>query len=171
MNNVFVGEDIILPRSPRSQNAHPYAIKTKNFYLVRRGDHRSSVCSGFSQNILKRVILSEQRVASRTFGFVSGNIANKSKSENCQDNFRDLLRFILSFWLKSNILCRVGLHLTLLQIPHCAGKLLVRLFSPLRMTAKIGCGGDRYDLGQSRTPVPTELIQIYCLDNRRMCNL
>ena len=28
--------------------------------------------------------------ASRTFGRVSGNIANPSKSENCQDNFRDL---------------------------------------------------------------------------------
>ena len=51
---------------------------------------------------------------SRTFGFVSGNIANKSKSENCQDNFRDLLGFIWSFWLKSNFLCCVGLHLTLL---------------------------------------------------------
>ena len=40
MNNVFVGEDIILPRSLRSQNEHPYAIKTKNLYLVRRGDLR-----------------------------------------------------------------------------------------------------------------------------------
>ena len=29
MNNVFVGEDIILPRSLRSQNAHPYVAKTK----------------------------------------------------------------------------------------------------------------------------------------------
>ena len=28
--------------------------------------------------------------ASRTFGRVSGNIANPSKSENCQDNFQDL---------------------------------------------------------------------------------
>ena len=28
--------------------------------------------------------------ANRTFGRVSGNIANPSKSENCQDNFRDL---------------------------------------------------------------------------------
>ena len=32
--------------------------KTKNFYLVRRGDHRSSVCSGFAQKPLKSVILS-----------------------------------------------------------------------------------------------------------------
>ena len=88
--------------------------KTKNLYLFRRGDHRSSICSGFAQKPLKRVILSEQRVASRTFGFVSGNIANKSKSENCQDNFRDLRGFILSFWLKSNILCRVGLHIIFL---------------------------------------------------------
>ena len=38
MKNVFVGEDIILPRSLRSQNAHPYVAKTKNLYLVRRGD-------------------------------------------------------------------------------------------------------------------------------------
>ena len=37
---------------------------------------------------------------SRTFGLVSGNIANKSKSENCQENFRDLRGFILSFWHK-----------------------------------------------------------------------
>ena len=74
----------------------------------------SPVCSGFSQKPLKPVILSEQRVASRTFGFVRGNIANKSKIENCQDNFRDLLRSILSFLHKSNILCCVGLHLTLL---------------------------------------------------------
>ena len=28
--------------------------------------------------------------ANRTFGRVSGNIANPSKSENCQDNFQDL---------------------------------------------------------------------------------
>ena len=28
--------------------------------------------------------------ANRTFGRESGNIANPSKSENCQDNFRDL---------------------------------------------------------------------------------
>ena len=28
--------------------------------------------------------------ASRTFGRVSGNIANPSKSENCQGNFQDL---------------------------------------------------------------------------------
>ena len=45
MNNVFVGEDIILPRSLRSQNAYPYAIKTKNLYLVRRGDLRSPAIS------------------------------------------------------------------------------------------------------------------------------
>ena len=31
MNNVFVGEDIILPRSLRSQNAFPYAIQTKTY--------------------------------------------------------------------------------------------------------------------------------------------
>ena len=96
------------------KNELPYAIQTKNVYLVRRGDLRSPVCSGFSQNILKRVILSEQRVASRTFGFVSGNIANKSKSERRQDGFRDLRGFILSFWLKSNILCRVGLNIAFL---------------------------------------------------------
>ena len=29
MNNMLVGEDIILPRSLRSQNAHPYVAKTK----------------------------------------------------------------------------------------------------------------------------------------------
>ena len=34
MNNVFVGEDIILPRSLRSQNAHPYVTQTKNIYLA-----------------------------------------------------------------------------------------------------------------------------------------
>ena len=28
--------------------------------------------------------------ANRTFGRVSDNIANPSKSENCQDNFQDL---------------------------------------------------------------------------------
>ena len=78
---------------------------------------RSPVCSGFAQKPPKRVILSEQRVASRTFGFVSGNIANKSKSENCQDNFRDLLRFILSFWHKSNFLCRVGFKYNLFVDP------------------------------------------------------
>ena len=37
MNNVVVGEDIILPRSPRSQNAHPSVAKTKNIYLAGRG--------------------------------------------------------------------------------------------------------------------------------------
>ena len=29
MNNVLVGEDFILPRSPRSQNAHPAVAETK----------------------------------------------------------------------------------------------------------------------------------------------
>ena len=42
MNNVFVGEDIILPRSLRSQNALPYAIKTKNLYQTCR-DRRQLV--------------------------------------------------------------------------------------------------------------------------------
>ena len=77
----------------------------------------SPVCSVFAQKSPKRVILSEQRVASRTFGFMSGNIANKSKSENCQYNFRDLLRSILSFWLKSNILCCVGFKYNLFVDP------------------------------------------------------
>ena len=54
---------------------------------------------------------------SRTFGRTSGNIASPSKSENCQDNFRDLLRSILSFWLKSNILCCVGFKYNLLVDP------------------------------------------------------
>ena len=95
MNNVFVGEDIILPRSPRSQNALPYVTKTK--ILI------SPVGVGAlddPRNIGVRTVLSSacHPERSRTFGFVSGNIANKSKSENCQDNFRDLLRFILSFW-------------------------------------------------------------------------
>ena len=56
---------------------------------------------------------------------------SKSKSENCQDNFRDLLRFILSFWVKSNILCRVGFKYNLFVDPSLRrGLLLVRLFSP-----------------------------------------
>ena len=82
----------------------------------------SLVCSGFVQKPLKPVILSEQRVASRTFGFVSGNIANKSKSENCQDNFRDLREFILSFWHKSNSLCCVGFKYNLFVDPSVRGQ-------------------------------------------------
>ena len=76
---------------------------------------------GSCRALFKRVILSDvakrSEVRSRTFGVVSGNIANKSKSENCQDNFRDLLRFILSFWHKSNILCRVGFKYNLFVDP------------------------------------------------------
>ena len=83
---------------------------------------RSPACSGFAQNILKRVILSEQRVASRTFGRASDNIASSSKSENCQDNFRDLRGFILSFWLKSNILWCVGFKYTLFVDPSVRGQ-------------------------------------------------
>ena len=104
------------------KNELPYAIKQKIFISSVGATCVSPVCSGFSQKPLKPVILSEQRVASRTFGFVSGNIANKSKSENCQDNFRDLLRFILSFWLKSNILCRVGIKYNLFVDPSVRGQ-------------------------------------------------
>ena len=60
MKNVFVGEDIILPRSLRSQNAHPYVAKTKNLYLVRRGDLRSPAIS-VTDFLLKAVILSKRR--------------------------------------------------------------------------------------------------------------
>mgnify|MGYP003302836488 CR=1 FL=1 len=40
MNNVFVGEDIILPRSLRSQNAHPSVAQKRDLQepsLVREG--------------------------------------------------------------------------------------------------------------------------------------
>ena len=44
-------------------------------------------------------------IASRTFGWRSGNIANSSESENCQDNFQDLQKdlvvlsyLMLLFW-------------------------------------------------------------------------
>ena len=122
--------------------------ESNDIYLVRRGELCSPVCSGFAQNILKRVILSEQRVASRTFGRASGNIASSSKSENCQDNFRDLLRFILSFWHKSNILCCVGFKYNLFVDPSVRGQATpspflttpskkVRLLTPLRFVSSL----------------------------------
>ena len=78
-------------------------------------------------------------VARRTFGWRSVNIATPRKSENCQDNFRDLLRSILSFWLKSNILCCVGFKYNLFVDPSLRrGLLLVRLFSPNTVEKRFG---------------------------------
>ena len=39
MNNVFVGEDIILPRSLRSQKCTSVCRKNKNLNLADRGRH------------------------------------------------------------------------------------------------------------------------------------
>ena len=72
--------------------------RNNDLYLCRQGSAPSTTqeIQGFALSFLQRVILSEQRVASRTFGFANDNIVSKSKSENCQDNFRDLLRFIFN---------------------------------------------------------------------------
>jgi hypothetical protein len=74
----------------------------------------------------KCVILSDvakrSGVRSRTFGRRSDNVAkstplryvasflrkHRSKRENCQDNFRDLVRFILSFGLKVTFYTQKG---------------------------------------------------------------
>ena len=112
-------------------------------------------CSGFVQKPLKPVILSEQRVASRTFGFANDSIVSKSKSENCQDNFRDLLRFILSFWLKSNILWCVGFKYNLFVDPSVRGQATpspflttpskkVRLLTPLRFVSSLQANSWRF---------------------------
>ena len=93
--------------SPRSQNAPPSIAGIKfpisPIGVDALGDPRkirvhailSSACHpelSFNQKLITK----RSGVKSRTFGFMSGNIASPSKSENCQDNFRDLLRFILS---------------------------------------------------------------------------
>ena len=81
---LLVGTDVLdCPSSLRSQNTLPSVAKTNDIHLTGRGRRpRRPFCLGFAQNILKRVILSEQRVASRTFGFANDNIVSKSKSEN-----------------------------------------------------------------------------------------
>ena len=85
---IVKSESVIFVRSVDQTSASHYAGRGRR--------PRRPICSGFAPSSPRRVILSEQRVASRTFGFANDNIVSKSKSENCQDNFRDLLGFIFN---------------------------------------------------------------------------
>ena len=76
-------------------------------------------------NLFQQVILSER--SESNFWEVSGNIANPSKSEKCQDIFRDLQKDLV-------VLRVLMLHLIKLQIerdPSVVGEPLPRLFSPI----------------------------------------
>ena len=87
---------------------------------------RSPVCSGFAQKSLKPVILSvvellgERAIIQRA----------RAKAKIVKTIFGIYYDLYCPFGIKVTFCVVLGLNITFLQIPHCAGKLLVRLFSP-----------------------------------------